>query len=89
MLYRSSGWWLVNIVARCQILGLFNAASFDDTYMFLLVMRRSFCVSVSYQFRLTVLSFPDYCEKHAKPEDAGAAPEETSSYEGLTEDEYD
>lgn len=28
----------MNIVARCQILGLFNAASFDDTYMFLLVM---------------------------------------------------
>ncbi|CAL5433126.1 unnamed protein product [Camellia sinensis] len=30
----------------------------------------------------------EYCEKYAKPEDAGAAPEEKSSDEELTEDEY-
>ncbi|KAG9145133.1 hypothetical protein Leryth_008926 [Lithospermum erythrorhizon] len=30
----------------------------------------------------------EYCEKHAKPEDAGAAPEEKSSDEELSEDEY-
>lgn len=32
---------------------------------------------------------PEYCEKYAKPEDAGAAPEEKSSDEEMSEDEYD
>lgn len=31
----------------------------------------------------------EYCEKYAKPEDAGAVPEEQSSDEELSEDEYD
>ncbi|XP_074263340.1 ubiquitin-conjugating enzyme E2-23 kDa-like [Silene latifolia] len=31
----------------------------------------------------------EYCEKYAKPEDAGAAPEEKTSDEELTEDEED
>ncbi|KAL5994408.1 Ubiquitin-conjugating enzyme E2 5 [Asimina triloba] len=30
----------------------------------------------------------EYCEKYAKPEDAGAAPEEKSSDDELSEDEY-
>jgi len=30
----------------------------------------------------------EYCEKYAKPEDAGAVPEEESSDEELSEDEY-
>lgn len=30
----------------------------------------------------------EYCEKYAKPEDAGAAPEEKSSDEELSEDDY-
>ena len=32
---------------------------------------------------------PEYCEKYAKPEDIGAAPEEKSSDEELSEDEYE
>lgn len=32
--------------------------------------------------------FIEYCEKYAKPEDAGAAPEEKSSDEELSEDDY-
>ncbi|RVW47043.1 hypothetical protein CK203_012867 [Vitis vinifera] len=33
---------------------------------------------------------PEYCEKYAKPEDVGAAPEEKSSdEEELSEDDYD
>ncbi|KAG6784786.1 hypothetical protein POTOM_010495 [Populus tomentosa] len=32
---------------------------------------------------------PEYCEKYAKPEDIGAAPEEESSDEELSEDEYE
>ncbi|XVF22521.1 hypothetical protein REPUB_Repub12eG0179500 [Reevesia pubescens] len=31
----------------------------------------------------------EYCEKYAKPEDIGAAPEENSSDEELSEEEYD
>jgi len=41
---------------------------------------------------LWVLHFsspPEYCEKYAKPEDAGAPPEDQSSDEELSEDEYD
>lgn len=30
----------------------------------------------------------EYCEKYAKPEDTGAAPEEKSSDEELSEDDY-
>lgn len=41
-------------------------------------------------FSNVALTFPlEYCEKFAKPEDAGAPPEENSSDEELTEDEYD
>lgn len=32
---------------------------------------------------------PEYCQKYAKPEDVGAVPEEKSSDEELSEDEYD
>jgi ubiquitin-conjugating enzyme E2 H len=32
--------------------------------------------------------FPEYCEKYAKPEDIGARPEEKSSDEELSEDDY-
>ena len=32
---------------------------------------------------------PEYCEKYAKPGDAGAPPEDQSSDEELSEDEYD
>lgn len=32
--------------------------------------------------------FSEYCEKYAKPTDAGVAPDEKSSDEELTEDEY-
>lgn len=35
-----------------------------------------------------VCNCPEYCEKYAKPEDAGAVPEEKSSDEELSEDEY-
>ncbi|KAG1362534.1 putative Ubiquitin-conjugating enzyme E2 5 [Cocos nucifera] len=31
----------------------------------------------------------EYCERYAKPEDIGAPPEDKSSDEELTEDEYD
>lgn len=31
----------------------------------------------------------EYCQKYAKPEDVGAVPEENSSDEELSEDEYD
>ena len=31
----------------------------------------------------------EYCQKYAKPEDVGAVPEEKSSDEELSEDEYD
>lgn len=33
--------------------------------------------------------YAEYCEKYAKAEDVGAAPEEKSSDEELSEDEYD
>lgn len=32
--------------------------------------------------------FTEYCEKYAKPEDIGAAPEEKSSDEELSDDEF-
>lgn len=35
-----------------------------------------------------IFLFPEYCQKYAKPEDAGVAPDEKSSDEELTEDEY-
>ena len=37
---------------------------------------------------LTYRILLEYCEKYAKPEDAGAAPAEKSSDEELSEDEY-
>lgn len=39
--------------------------------------------------RVFYLQFSEYCEKYAKPEDIGAATEENSSDEELSEDEYD
>ena len=36
-----------------------------------------------------LLQISEYCEKYAKPEDIGAATEEQSSDEELSEDEYD
>ena len=39
-----------------------------------------------HQFLFTVLNFPEYCEKYAKPEDAWDAPEVESSDEELSED---
>lgn len=33
--------------------------------------------------------YPEYCKKYAKPEDIGASPEDESSEEELSEDEYD
>jgi len=38
---------------------------------------------------IVLLRISEYCEKYAKPEDIGAATEEQSSDEELTEDEYD
>ena len=35
------------------------------------------------------MKFTEYCEKFAKAEDVGGAPEEQSSDEELSEDEYD
>lgn len=35
-----------------------------------------------------MFDFVEYCEKYAKPEDAGQATEEKSSDEELSEDEY-
>ncbi|KAG1361374.1 Ubiquitin-conjugating enzyme E2 5 [Cocos nucifera] len=41
-------------------------------------------------FSSVALTFSsEYCERYAKPEDAGAPPEENSSDEELTEDEFD
>lgn len=43
-----------------------------------------------YSFMLLVLfHLSEYCEKYAKPEDIGAAPEDKSSDEELSEDESD
>ena len=40
------------------------------------------------QLLFTTVLFPEYCEKYAKPEDIGAKPEEKSSDEELSEDDY-
>lgn len=40
------------------------------------------------QLSFTTVLFPEYCEKYAKPEDIGAKPEEKSSDEELSEDDY-
>lgn len=47
-------------------------------------------ILLSYHFVQSLIArhFSEYCEKYAKPEDAGVAPDEKSSDEGLTEDEY-
>ena len=37
---------------------------------------------------LFLVSCSEYCERYAKPEDAGAVPEEKSSDEELSEAEY-
>lgn len=36
-----------------------------------------------------MIYWTEYCEKYAKAEDVGAVPEEKSSDEELSEDEYD
>ena len=38
---------------------------------------------------LTLVHHLEYCEKYAKPEDIGAVPEEKSSDEEMSEEEYD
>lgn len=48
------------------------------------------CLLVNRKFLFsTHLHCSEYCEKHAKPEEIGAAAEEKSSDEELSEDEYD
>ena len=41
------------------------------------------CITVANNFLLL-----EFCEKYAKPEDVGAVPEEKSSDEELSEDDY-
>lgn len=49
------------------------------------------CVSPTRYQKLTRFPFAcaEYCEKYAKPEDAGVTPEDKSSDEELSEDEDD
>ena len=47
-----------------------------------------FCANLTSTLLLSAYQ-PEYCEKYAKPEDIGAAPEEKSSDEELSEDEYE
>lgn len=45
-------------------------------------------IITSYKRLITHQFLSEYCEKYAKPTDAGVAPDEKSSDEELTEDEY-
>ncbi|KAB5527113.1 hypothetical protein DKX38_020960 [Salix brachista] len=59
-----------------------------SVYVLFFTQFNLFCAYLTSTLLLSAYQ-PEYCEKYAKPEDIGAAPEDKSSDEELSEDEYE